>query len=73
MNSTQNRLSQILQVQGLTQKELAERVGISEAMISRLVSGERSGMISTWFKIAKVLNVRIDDLIYFGGENNAET
>lgn len=73
MNITQNRLSQILQVQGLTQKELAERVGISEAMISRLVSGERSGMISTWFKIAKVLNVRIDDLIYFGGENNAET
>ena len=73
MNSTQNRLSQILQVQGLTQKELAERVGISEAMISRLVSGERSGIISTWFKIAKVLNVRIDDLIYFGGENNAQT
>ena len=70
MNKTETRLGQILQTQGLTQKELAKRAGLTESQISRLVSGERSGMISTWYKIAKVLNVRIDDLIYFGGDEN---
>ena len=67
MNNTSTRLGQILQMQGLTQKELAERTGLTEASVSRLVSGERSGRIETWFKIADVLHVKIDDLIYYGG------
>lgn len=73
MNNTQTRLGQVLQVQGLSQKELADRTGLSVSMISRLVSGQRSGMVDTWFRIAKVLNVRIDDLVYIEGDNNAET
>lgn len=68
MNNTQTRLGQILQTQGLTQRELAARTGISVSMISRLVSGERSGMIDTWFRIAKALHVSIDDLVYYGGD-----
>lgn len=74
MNNTQNRLGQVLQTQGLSQKDLADRTGISEAMISRLVSGQRSGMIDTWFRIAKALHVRLDDLVYVcGGDENAQT
>lgn len=72
--NTQNRLRQVLQAQGLSQKDLADRTGLSVSMISRLVSGERSGMIDTWFMIAKALCVRLDDLVYVcGGENNAQT
>lgn len=67
MNNTQNRLGQVLQAQGLTQKDLADRTGLSVSMISRLVSGERSGMIDTWFMIAKALHVRLDDLVYVCG------
>lgn len=69
MNNTQTRLGQILQSQGLTQKELADRTGLSVSMISCLVSGERSGTLTTWFKIAGALNVKIDDLIYVMEEN----
>lgn len=64
MNTTQTRLGQILQVQGLTQKELADQTGLSVSMISRLVSGERGGGLVTWIKISKVLNVSVDDLIW---------
>lgn len=68
------RLSQILELNGITQRELAARVGVTEASISLLVSGERTGKLDTWIKIAQVLNVQIDDLVYFEGgpadENN---
>ena len=62
------RLSQILELNGITQRELAARVGVTEASISLLVSGERTGKLDTWRKIAQVLNVQIDDLVYYGGD-----
>ena len=74
-----NRLAEILQKQNMTQKQLAALSGLTESQISRMVSGERSGRIDTWFKISKVLHVTIDDLIctdeihYIGGANNAQT
>lgn len=70
MNNTQTRLGHVLQVQGLSQKDLADRTGLSISMISRLVSGERSGTVDIWFKISKTLHVSIDDLVYYGGDEN---
>ncbi len=35
------RISESLQKNGMTQKELASRIGITEAVISRYISGER--------------------------------
>ena len=64
MKNYNTRLGQVLQVQGLSQKDLADRTGLSLSMINRLVSGERSGTIDTWIIIAKVLQVRLDDLVY---------
>lgn len=68
MNNAQTRLGQILQTQGLTQRDLSEKTGLTESQISYLISGKRSGKIDTWFKIAKVLHVSIDDLVYYGGD-----
>lgn len=73
MKTYDTRLGQVLQVQGLSQKDLADRTDLSVSMINRLVSGERSGTVDTWFKIAKALHVSIDDLVYYGGNNNAQT
>lgn len=70
-----NRLAEMLKAQGMTQKQLAAVTGLTQSQISRLVSGERSGKVGTWLKIAKALHVRLDDLIsssdeikYIGGE-----
>ena len=70
-----NRLAETLKAQGMTQKQLAAVTGLSESLISRMVSGERSGRVDSWLKISKALHVRLDDLIsssdeikYIGGE-----
>ena len=47
---------------GLTQKELAKLVGISQNYISEIENGNRSGSINVCIKIAKVLEVSLDAL-----------
>lgn len=61
-----NRLAEILKEQNMTQKQLAALSGLTESQISRLISRERTGRVDTWLRIAKVLHVTIDDLIYDG-------
>ncbi len=49
---------------GLTQQELAERVGVSQAAINRYETGERSPRPATLGRLADVLGVQEWDLIY---------
>lgn len=48
---------------GMTQVELAQRSGVSEAAISRYINGERVPDVFTLDKIACVLNCTIDDFL----------
>lgn len=50
-------LIQARQDAGMTQTELARRIGTYQPVIARLEAGERSPTIETMSKIAKVLNV----------------
>lgn len=56
---------------GLTQKELAKRVGVTNNTISRLERGKTSAKINLMEKIANELEVSIDYLIkddFYEGE-----
>jgi transcriptional regulator with XRE-family HTH domain len=44
----------------LSQRELAERVGVTKTVISRLESGEHSPRLETVYDIAKALGCRLD-------------
>lgn len=44
---------------GLTQAELAERIGTDQASISRIERGERNITLETLAKLAKVLGLRV--------------
>ncbi len=56
----------------MTQKELAEKTGITEAAISRYVLGSRMPRASSSIKIANVLRCTVEDL-YSIGEGSWKT
>lgn len=47
----------------MSQKELARAVDVHTSSMSCICNGNRSGKISTWYKICQFLNVELD-MIY---------
>ena len=48
---------------GLSQKELGQKLGVSQAMIAQYESGKRSPKIETMEKIANALEIPVDELM----------
>ena len=48
---------------GLTQVELAGRIGMSKVMISSIERGKNAGRLSTLRKIARALSIDLEDLL----------
>lgn len=48
---------------GLTQSDLAAKVGVTPAYISQLLSGHRTPQLETLEKLAKAMNCRAAELI----------
>ena len=48
---------------GLTQKALADRIGVSQAYLAQLEASEREGGVKVWAQLADAIGVRIEDLI----------
>jgi len=58
-----NRISFLRKLQGLTQKELAEKAGLQRTHISRIESGKYAVTIDTLDTIARVLGCKVDLVI----------
>ena len=57
------QLTALLAERGMTQLELAARIGVTRAAMSRYVSGEREPRLVTLVRIAEELEVTVDELI----------
>ena len=57
------RLKRLLKSAGLSQKELAEKIGCTEVTVSRYIAGERVPKATIVVKIANALGVSVDYLI----------
>ena len=55
-------LKEYLEDHHLDQKDLARMSGLTEAMISRIIRGNRCGTLHTWFLICAALNCSIYDI-----------
>lgn len=60
------RIKEILKQKGMTQKDLADRMGVAEISLSRSINGNPN--LSTLEKIADALNVKIEELFAPKGE-----
>ena len=61
------RISEMLQEQGIQQKELAERIGITETAMSRYINGTREpkpDVIANMATSDYLLGIKNDDLEY---------
>ena len=57
------RISDLLRLRGMSQKELAVKAGITEAAVSRYIKGDRAPRLVTVATIAKALNVSSSELL----------
>jgi putative transcriptional regulator len=57
------RLRQLREEKGLTQAELADRVGVSRGYISRLEIGRHDPPLSMVERLAKALRVKVSRLV----------
>ena len=57
-----NNISKFLIEKDMSQKELADKVGLSEVTLSRYVNGVREPRVTTVIRIAKALECKVEDL-----------
>ncbi len=58
-----SRIADVLQKRGMTQKDLATRIGVTEAVMSRYVSGDREPKPEMLANIATALHTTSDFLL----------
>ena len=58
-----SRITESLQNRGMTQKELASRIGVTEAVMSRYISGDREPKLDVLANIATALHTTSDFLL----------
>lgn len=67
------RLSELLKSSNISQRKLAQKVGITEAAISRYINSDRTPNGKIIGSIANALHVSTDYLIYGHDDNTADT
>ncbi len=71
-SDTSKRISLLMANLGISQKDLAERAGFTEATISRYAKGTISPNEKSICKIAEVTNVSPSWILGFGTDENME-
>lgn len=61
------KIKEICSANGISQKALAEKIGVSATSLSRIVTGEQKPSLDTLDKVAEALGVSLADL--FGAPN----
>lgn len=61
-----NKLKSLRALHGMTQKDLADEVGVSRQTIYAIEKGEYNPTLDLCIKICKVFNVTLDELFWEG-------
>lgn len=66
------RLAQLLKSHGMTQRALADAVGVSEVSVSRYIRGDRTPRAPILTKIARKLHTTADYLLSGSGDTDGD-
>lgn len=69
-NTIPNRLALLIDYLGISQRELAQRSGLTESAMCHYIKGDRIPHADALVKIAKASGVRTDWLLGFGSDNS---
>ncbi len=61
-HNMENRIYQVISQKNMTQAELAQKIGVKREYINRIISGKVTPRISLGLRIAKALQVTVEDL-----------
>lgn len=67
-----NRLEEMRNLHKWTQQELADRAAVSRQTIISLEGGRYNPSILLAFKLAKIFNLKIEELFLYEGDNENE-
>lgn len=59
-----NELTELRKDHNLSQKELADKLGLSQPMIAMMEAGERRGSDATKLKVAKFFGKTVDEIFF---------
>ena len=59
----QNKLSEAIKQSGMTQKEIAEKLSVTQSCIAHYVKGDIVPALDTFANLCKVLDVSADDIL----------
>ena len=72
-NNNLNRLKVVLAEKNISNKALAEMVGVSPATISKWVTNTSQPHLDMLIKLSRCLNVMVNDLIRFPNDENIKS
>lgn len=59
-----NELTKLRKAHNLSQKELADKLGLSQSMIAMMEAGERRGGDATKLKVARFFGKTVDEIFF---------
>lgn len=59
-----NELTELRKAHNLSQKELADKLGLSQSMIAMMEAGERRGGDATKLKVARFFGKTVDEIFF---------
>ena len=66
-----DKIKELMNAAGLSQKELAKKANITEASMSKYLSGDRTPRIDVVVKLANALGVSVNDLLLEGDDDQS--
>ena len=63
ITNLKNKIKHLLLEQGLSQSDLAKKIGVHRQVLTNWLSGTRNPKIENLEKIAKALNISVEDLL----------